>query len=212
MSKSVQCSQTLLVEGKTDQHVVWALCQHYQVPENFDVRDCDGISKLLQHLSLLLTNPSNIKTIGVIIDADNNMSARLDQIRNIVKPYGYTIPKKLQNSGLICFSVNSIFPKLGLWLMPDNINFGMLEDFAIALVNSGDPLMTEAENELQHIEQTGINQYPLIHHSKAKIHTYLAWQNEPGFPIGLSITQKVLDPNHPIASVFVQNWLNPLFQ
>ncbi len=30
--------QKLLVEGKTDQHIVWALCEHYHVAENFNVR------------------------------------------------------------------------------------------------------------------------------------------------------------------------------
>lgn len=212
MTRATEFQQVLLVEGKTDLHVVLALCQQYHVTENFDIRDCDGISRLLRHLSLLLTNPSNIKTIGIIIDADNDMKARLDQIRNVLSPYGYLVPKALSNTGLVCSSSLAMYPKMGLWLMPDNVNMGMVEDFAISLVSPVDELMMEAENELLHIEQRGINRYPKSHRSKAKIHTYLAWQSEPGMPIGLSVTQKVLDSNHPIAKSFVQNWLIPLFQ
>jgi hypothetical protein len=29
--------QQLLVEGKNDQHVIWALCEQYQLPETFSV-------------------------------------------------------------------------------------------------------------------------------------------------------------------------------
>ena len=86
MDKMQDFPQKLLVEGKTDQHVVLALCVHYNVVKNFNVRDCDGIDNLLQILSLMLTNPSNVKTIGVIVDADNDIKTRLNQIRSIVKP------------------------------------------------------------------------------------------------------------------------------
>ena len=204
--------QKLLVEGKTDQHVVLALCGHYHVAENFNVDDCDGIANLLERLSMMLTNPTNLKTIGIIIDADNDIKARLDQIKSILEPYGYDVPDELQLSGLICPSSDSDYPKLGLWLMPDNVHLGMVEDFALSLASPDDVLLKEAEDELQRIEETGNNLYSSIHHSKAKIHTYLAWQKEPGCPIGLSITKHVLDPNHPIAQNFVQNWLMPLFQ
>ena len=212
MAKIHDFPQKLLVEGKTDQHIVWALCKHYHVAENFNVRDCDGIDKLMEILSMMLTNPTNVKTIGIIVDADNDIKARVNQIRSIVKPYGYEIPDELQHSGLICPSSQPDYPKLGLWLMPDNIHLGMVEDFALSLASTDDALLMEAEDELQRIEGAGNNLYPLIHHSKAKIHTYLAWQKEPGCPIGLSITKHVLDPDHPIAQNFVQNWLVPLFQ
>ena len=204
--------QKLLVEGKTDQHVVLALCGHYHVAENFNVDDCDGIANLLERLSMMLTNPTNLKTIGIIIDADNDIKARLDQIKSILEPYGYDVPDELQLSGLICPSSDSDYPKLGLWLMPDNVHLGMVEDFALSLASPDDVLLKEAEDELQRIEDYRNNLYSSIHHSKAKIHTYLAWQKEPGCPIGLSITKHVFDPNHPAAQNFVQNWLMPLFQ
>lgn len=212
MDKMQDSPQKLLVEGKNDKHIVLALCEHYHVAQNFNIKDCDGINNLLQVFSIMLTNPTNVKTIGIIIDADNDIKARLNQIRSIVKPYGYEIPNELQQSGLIFPSSQPDYPKLGLWLMPDNIHLGMVEDFALSLASADDALLIEAEDELQRIEESENNLYPLIHHSKAKIHTYLAWQEEPGCPIGLSITKHVLDPNHPIAQNFVQNWLVPLFQ
>lgn len=212
MAKEQKNTQRLLVEGKNDQHVVWALCNYYNVTENFDIKDCDGIGKLLDVLKVTLTNPSLYRTIGIILDADNDIAARLDQIRTIVNPLGYMIPKSLPNTGLICTSSDPTYPKIGVWLMPDNLNLGMVEDFALSLAPQNDPLLAEAEAVLQRIEKAGIQKYIPNHRSKAKIHTYLAWQDEPGAPIGQSITKQVLNPNHPIAQGFVKNWLVPLFQ
>ncbi|MFZ2170123.1 MAG: DUF3226 domain-containing protein, partial [Methylococcaceae bacterium] len=48
------------------------------------------------------------------------------------------------------------------------------------------------------------------HHSKAVVHTYLAWQHEPGRPLGQAITAKVLDPSHSLAKNFA-DWLKRLF-
>ena len=41
-------SRILLVEGKDDKHVVWALAQHAELPELFEVSDKDGIDTLLE--------------------------------------------------------------------------------------------------------------------------------------------------------------------
>ena len=38
-SKKKPKPRQLLVEGKNDRHVVWALCQKYQVPKTFSVED-----------------------------------------------------------------------------------------------------------------------------------------------------------------------------
>ena len=46
--------------------------------------------------------------------------------------------------------------------------------------------------------------------SKALIHTWLAWQEEPGTPLGLAVTKRYLDADHALARQFVQ-WLRRLF-
>jgi hypothetical protein len=45
--------------------------------------------------------------------------------------------------------------------------------------------------------------------SKAEIHTWLAWQEEPGTPLGLAVTKKYLS-NVDSAQTFL-DWLNRLF-
>lgn len=50
-----------------------------------------------------------------------------------------------------------------------------------------------------------------VHRSKAKIHTFLAWNDEPGLPMGSAITARVLDPSLGSAKIFV-DWLERCFE
>lgn len=205
-------NKKLLVEGPTDLHVVLALCQYYNIPENFDIIDCGGIDDLLRNLELRLTHPTLNQSIGVVVDADNDIPKRYNQIAGIVNKFnkiivGDSVPQK----GLICPTKNiGEHPTFGIWLMPDNVNLGMVEDFALSLIPPEDNMLPEVENTLERIEELGINRYTEDHRSKAKIHTYLSWQEDPGCPIGLSITKNVLKPEGEIAKRFVQ-WLTQLF-
>lgn len=94
--------------------------------------------------------------------------------------------------------------------MPDNLLPGMLEDFVRFLVPDGDVLLSKAESVLAEIEQSQIHRYSLVHHPKALIHTWLAWQKIPGRPMGQSITARVLLHDTPVALSFVR-WLQRLF-
>lgn len=202
----------LLVEGKDDQHVVWSLMEHYQVPEVFKVIDCDGIDNLLQELSLRLTTPTMHKSIGVVMDADVNLQARFDSFCSILSKTGkYDLSQMApQAGGTVIAPVDENYPVIGLWLMPDNRSNGMLEDFVMTLADGDDELMKEADTVLNSIEAKKINRYTSVHRSKAKIHTFLAWQEEPGKPMGQAITAKVLDAEATSAKVFME-WTKQVF-
>lgn len=212
MADQGKYTKKLLVEGPTDMHVVLALCEHHGVPENFDIVDCGGIENLFENVKMRLSNPRLNSTIGIMIDADNDIEKRLGQVVEIVeKSFQAPLAYHPSPKGIIIPSQNTeAIPNIGIWLMPDNVNLGMIEDFAISLIPQDDNMIGEVDDELKRIEGKGINRYSAIHRSKAKIHTYLSWQEEPGSPIGLSITKKVLDPEHEIAQRYV-DWLINLF-
>ena len=178
-------NQKLLVEGNDDQHVIWNLCQKFDVPENFDVIDCDGIDNIFSQLPLRVKQ-SEIKTIGIIVDADFDIHKRWQKLYDALEKVGYSIDKQINADGLILSQTN--LPKLGIWIMPDNKISGMLEDFITFLVPENDKLLPEANRILDEIETNKINNYQLIHHSKALINTWLSWQEDPGTPMGLAIT------------------------
>ncbi|NEP45205.1 MAG: hypothetical protein F6K35_40695 [Okeania sp. SIO2H7] len=214
MSKKTNPKQ-LLVEGKNDRHVIWALCGIYQLPQTFSVeiaeeRGTEGIEALLGGLPSRIEE-QNLETLGIVVDADRDVWARWQAIRDRLNGCGYeNIPQIPPPEGWVFPSTNPFLPKVGVWLMPDNQLPGMLEDFVAQLIPPEDALFPKAETVLNEIESAGLNRYSLVQHPKALIHTWLAWQETPGMAMGQAITARVLLSNSPVARVFV-GWLNYLF-
>ena len=72
--------QKLLVEGNDDQHIVWALCQKYELPHNFDVIDATGITELIKQVPVRFKQ-ADIETIGIIVDADTDIKSRWTSLK-----------------------------------------------------------------------------------------------------------------------------------
>lgn len=210
----------LLVEGNDDKHVIFALCEHYQIPETFEVKvpkDAgaieDGDSQVLQTLQTNLEEiSSDIDIIGVVLDTDADLMRRWNQISRILQKAKepYQIPSQPDPLGTIIASAGDKTPRLGFWLMPNNQLTGKLEDFVGYLIPTDDNLAPAVEHSLQHIEQNQWQKYAEKERIKATIHTWLAWQEEPGIPMGRAITRKFLTPNTPTSGQFA-NWLTNLF-
>lgn len=199
-------NQFLLVEGKDDQHVIYALCEKFQVPETFQVIDSKGIENLLNQISVRLK--SGINSLGIIIDADLDLNSRYLRLKQIFEPIGFNLPEDMPESGLIFSNPEEI--RIGIWIMPNNQISGMLEDFISFLVSDDDKLMPLVDETLNKIENDSLNNYKQIHKSKARINTWLAWQEDPGTPMGLSITKKYLTTEKETCLIFI-NWINNLF-
>lgn len=202
----------LLVEGNDDKHVVIALWNNAKLPETFDVIDCHSITKLLENLKIRLTVPQINERIGVVVDADEDISVRWDAIRDRLSASGKYDCKDLSlpENGLVLNPTSEDAPVVGVWIMPNNKLPGMLEDFVATLSENDDPLMAKADDVLNELETLKIQKYKHVHRSKAKIHSFLAWQDEPGKPMGTSITAHVLNPDNPSGVKFLE-WLKRLF-
>lgn len=199
-------NKKLLVEGNDDQHVIWTLCEKFKVEENFDVIDTEGIEKLFAQIPIRLKQ-SGIDTIGIVIDADSNLTGRWNSLSGIFTNLGYTLPVQIPVDGLV-IQLSGI--KLGVWIMPNNSLNGMLEDFISFLVPDEDQLLKFANDTLAEIETNSLNKYSSIHKSKALIHSWLSWQEDPGTPMGLAITKRYLSTEKDICKSFVE-WLNETF-
>lgn len=201
----------LLVEGHNDQHVVMALCGIHNITENFDIIDCKSIDHVFEQLKLRLTIPQINKKIGVIVDADINLDQRWRQFCNIVNiDTKYHLPSSVPSEGLVLQPIDSNDPVIGLWIMPNNHLNGMLEDFLYFLAPEKDPLLTKTTEVLSELENMKLHRYKDIHHAKAKIHTFLAWQEDPGTPMGQAITKRYLQPDCDLAQLFI-SWLKNVF-
>lgn len=205
-------TQILLVEGNDDFHLISNLCDVFNINESFDIKDSKGIDQLLQGLPIRLKGSGLVKTIGIVVDADANTNSRWQQIKDIIiKSNLYDdIPNNCPINGAIIEPKNSDDIKIGIWIMPDNNENGMLEDFVAFLIPQNDDIIHIVDSTLENIETLEKNKYKLCHHSKARIHTWLAWQEDPGIPMGLAIKKKYLTTTPPICQNFV-DWLNRLF-
>jgi hypothetical protein len=205
--------RVLLVEGPDDRHAFDHLLGHHGIAGQFDVEQSGGADAVLTSLRTRLKF-KRLETLGIVLDtdpteADPNAVAHLWlRVGNALQRAGYrSTPEMPVPEGTIIREAGK--PVVGIWLMPDNTVPGMLEDFCRFLIPDGDPLWNQAVQAVQAIPDTE-RRFPVRHMAKANLHTWLAWQEEPGKPIGQAITKKYLDADAPPALKLIA-WLHSLF-
>lgn len=212
-----QSDGILLVEGANDKHVIYALCEHYNLPETFAINTpkesnatADGLPKLLEIFPIHLK--SDKQAVGIVLDADENMDQHWQQVKRVIAQTGmaYDLPESPAPEGTIVVPTAVFQPRIGIWLMPDNRSVGRLEDFVRFLIPEEDELVPVAQDVLAQIKIAPGQRWPATHDSKAFIHTWLAWQKSPGLPLGRAITAKALQADSPQARSFA-DWLRRLF-
>jgi hypothetical protein len=103
-------------------------------------------------------------------------------------------------------------PALGVWLMPDNASEGMIETFAACLVPPDNACWEYARDIVQGLPEHVRQFSPDRAADKALLHTWLAWQEEPGCRTGAAVTRHLLRSDRPAALGFVawvERWLRP---
>lgn len=131
--------------------------------------------------------------LGMILDADLEAGKAWSKVRKrlceIIDPPAWLspmlarLPEALPKEGVV---VEEGERALGVWVMPDNGARGALEDFLVDLVPPGDIHWGPACESVAAAKQRGAL-FPEQYRSKAEIHTWLAWQKEPGVPFGRAV-------------------------
>lgn len=202
----------LLVEGKDDIHVVRHLCKAHGIdiasveiaePADHDGDGEGGVQRLLEQVPVRLKE-SDLERLGVVLDADQDLEARWAQLRDRLRRAGYAgVPDRPASEGtVVVFQHELCSIRFGVWLMPNNRLPGMLEDFLAFLVSPDDRMMPRVDGFLASIPSED-RVFPL---PKARIHSYLAVQKEPGKPLGLAITCGYLNARQETVYPFL-NWL-----
>jgi hypothetical protein len=213
---------TLLVEGWDDQYVLRNLLKANHISsviaqrelvelESIAIIGKEGINNVLSSLSVIVDD-RDLERLGIVVDADLDLNARWSSLRNILLQFGTAnIPPHPTPTGTI-FTLEQPLRQItvGIWLMPDNSLPGILEDFVSFLVPDGDALWEKALNCVAEIPQAE-RRFPAAQQRKAELHTWLAWQKEPGTPLGLAVTAGYFQSNAPHAQQFV-NWVQRLFE
>jgi hypothetical protein len=203
----MQCGR-LIVEGINDVHVIKHLCQNTGVQLSFDFNEKpQGFENARDVFELSLKDDS-IDRLGIVVDADIDISSRWTSLRNILSAKGYTTPANIESIGLVLQDDTRIVPFVGVWIMPDNKIPGILEDFVQYLIPENDTLR---DYSLECVKKLPEKRFKDSYYSKAEIHTWLAWQEEPGTPMGLAVTKKYLS-NIDSAKTFIHMVESPLQQ
>jgi len=135
MSKrKIEKENVLAVEGKDECNFFEALLK-YERLEEVQIIDIGGKDKFRVEFSSFAQTENfytKLKRIGFVRDADENAISAFQSICNVLKNCELPLPEK-QN-----IIVNEKGIKLGVFIMPNNEQKGMLEDLCIQSVKEDD--------------------------------------------------------------------------
>ena len=199
----------LLVEGKDDEHVLKHICNNSGISQLDEVCSFGGKKNLLESLPIRLKFAKEGDVIGVVIDADTDLDACWQAVRDRLVNVGYQeVSEKPDSSGTILEPPEeTLLPRAGVWVMPNNRTPGILEDFLQFLIPRPNALFDHAT---ACVESIATPLFKPKDKPRALIHTWLAWQGDPGKPYGTAIAARFLDPSVPHVDVLV-SWLERLF-
>ena len=218
----------LLVEGKTDALVISALCEKHGIvtelvkeleskPKSEDYlfaihcKDDSNNDQVLKSIPVL-ANKEGMEILGVVLDADDHLTGRVQAIRDQLKKVQPSLKAsdvQISENGTTSNDIGNL-KKFGFWIMPDNKNPGMLEDFLMKIVLKPAECIDLATECVKKAKKQGCCTFREAHYSKAVIHTYLAWQDKPGNTLDLSIKSGKFTTEAELSQKLI-TWLKELF-
>lgn len=208
----------LLVEGADDERVIPELMEANGVIWGEKKEDAvvkiesyDGIENLLAKGAIETElKASGLKMLGVMVDANGDADKTWSRVRDRCLPSFPKLRKTLPEEGLIAQGENE--KRLGVWVMPNNRSRGMMETFLTYLVpNENDPVLAWTEQAGVTAKESHGAPYKDVHADKAKIHTWLAWQDPPGRQLHDAVKHRILQPKSAHAAPFVK-WFRSLYE
>ena len=212
----------LLVEGEADKGFFEQICKSLVLDTEVRVaspKDLEGVRNskqgvfnLLPTLLPLLLIEDGLTHIAIIVDADylaqNGLGFQktIDRVSDIVNPFGFELDKNAASG--ILYKHSDGLADFGLWIMPDNQNEGMLEDWIKTCVSQNEQtLFQQAQDVVKDITNPKFYSHLT---SKAEVATWLAWQKQPGHGLYAAIKDQLLDNE---SSLFkdLKDWLLKVF-
>ena len=212
----------LHVEGRDDVHVVKHLLLQHQidcplvrdsrpasefVPNVPEIRGTNDRNAVLDSIETAVRF-GNGRSVGFVLDADTEPRDRWRSVCGRLRGFELDLPDVIPPEGFVN-DVEEFGVRVGVWLMPDNQREGALEDFLADLVDANDALLPIAERSTMEARDSGA-EFAEVDHQKAVLHTWLAWQREPGLPYGTAIKARYFRVDSPSAVAFV-DWYKRVF-
>jgi hypothetical protein len=206
--------RVLLVEGKDELRVLPELLELAGIPwpkgaEPIRIEEQDGIQNILAPGFIEATlKASGVIAVGILIDANGDPTARWAQLRARVAASYPAFPVELPATGVVHDVGDK--PRIGVWVMPDNVRAGMLESLLLALRVGGEALHDHARDATDQARTLGAP-FRDSHREKAELHAWLAWQDPPGRQLHDAVRARIMPPAPPVTDGFVA-WFRRLFE
>jgi len=214
--------KVLLVEGDSDKSFFQKLCKRLDLDTVVQVatpKDLEGRRNskegVFHRLEVLLSqlNDGQITHVALVVDADYlehhglGCQKTIDRVTDMVNPFGFELDPASENG--LCFKHADGFADLGLWIMPDNHDEGMLEDWIKTCVKVDEQtLFQSASSAVQDLENPKFSAHLT---SKAEVATWLAWQKQPGHGLYVALNDDLLDGDRPLFKA-IEQWLLGIFK
>lgn len=222
----------LLVEGVDDAGVIGNLLSKHGIKTLFKrdpasdkadeiiIKDLGGRTELLKKLKTEIVKVETAFGIVIDADADTETSEAVEDswkaIANRLREIGYTeIPAEPNQAGTIIPAksldspTETDLPRCGIWLMPFNASSGKLENFVEGLIPPAKQKLWERATGIVREIPPDERLFAGKDDIKAQVHTFLAWQEEPGKQMGTAIGAGYLLSDTPEVQSFIA-WVRKL--
>ena len=112
-------------------------------------------------------------------------------------------------NGVVIDPTSEFNPRIGVWIMPDNISDGELENFVAQMVPTGDPVWPRSEGYIASIPESE-REFIEKKTTRAIVHAWLATREDPR-QMGTAIRAGDLDIDSALCQRFLA-WLQRLFE
>ena len=205
----------LHVEGTDDSHAIRHLLIRHGVDYDQDpwpseypwIEGIGGKPELLAGVETAI-RASTERSVGFVLDANSSLRDCWNAILSCLRNVGVEAPAAIPRDGFVG-EAEAYRARVGVWIIPDNRRDGALEDFLRDLVDEEDPLLPHAEESANRAKEPGAR-FSENDTRKAVLHTWLAWQREPGVPYGTAIRARYFRDDSPAAQTFV-TWFRTVF-
>lgn len=205
----------LHVEGTDDSHAL----RHLLIRHGMDydqnpwpaelprIEDIGGKSEVLEGVETAV-RLSNGQSVGFVLDANSSIQNSWKAVSSRLREVGMEVPNAIPPGGFVG-EAEDYGARVGVWIMPDNQREGNLEHFLRDLIEDDDPLLPYAQESAMHAKALGAR-FSDNDADKSVLHTWLAWQQEPGRPYGTAIRARYFRDDSPAAQAFV-TWFRAVF-
>lgn len=220
----------IIVEGIADKGLFEQVCNALDLSEtqiqiappkelNGRRNSKEGIFHILPSILLQQGGDKTLK-IAVIIDADYathhglGYKRTLERFENIVQEYGYSLKNNNDDKIGLLFESDEGFSDLGLWIMPNNKDEGMLEDWIKSCISEKERIFfQQASDAVKNLPNQKFGEHS---RTKAEIATWLAWQKKPGEGLYATMIknkegERLLDTQQPLFQALAR-WLEHIFK